>query len=153
MKTRHVIGCGLWVLLLTACTMREHDMPALTGPSELAVSITVSALPDVLPTDGASKSLITVTAHDAYGRPLRNLSVRAETLVNGQPADLGSLSPRNVVTDAAGRASVAYTAPAIDGDLDTGVRVQIGITPAGTNFASALTRTATIRLVPNLPIR
>jgi hypothetical protein len=153
MTARTFIVCGWWLLTVASCTMREQDTPALTGPSELAVSIVVGAQPDVLPTDGTSQSLITVTAHDAYGRPLRNLSVRAETLVNGQPADLGALVPRNTVTDASGRATVSYTAPAIDGDLDTGARVQIGITPAGTNFASALTRTATIRLVPNVPIR
>lgn len=136
-----------------SCVLKEEEAPPLTGPSEFSTSITVGALPDILPTDGRSKSLITVTAHDAQGIPLRNLSMRADTLLNGLSADLGSLSARSVVTDASGRATLAYTAPAIDGELDTGTRVEIGITPAGTNFANAVTRTTTIRLVPSVPLR
>ncbi|HXG56965.1 MAG TPA: PKD domain-containing protein, partial [Vicinamibacterales bacterium] len=82
------------------------------------------------------------------GQPLRNLSLRTEIIVNGTPTDFGTLSARNVVTDAAGRATVVYTAPAISGGVDTGLLVQIAAMPIGSDFANAVPRTATIRLVP-----
>ena len=43
-----------------------------------------------LPQDGASQSLVTVTARDANAQPLRNVTLRAETRVDGTPVDFGS---------------------------------------------------------------
>jgi hypothetical protein len=68
-------------------------------------------------------------------------------------ADLGTLSAHNAVTDSTGRTTVIYTAPAIDGDLDTETRVEVAVTPIGSNFANALIRTTTIRLVPSVLVR
>lgn len=134
--------------LATSCTMKDQDAPPLTGPSEFSTSISVAATPDVLMTDGGSQALVTVTAHDATGTPLRNVSLRAEIRVSGTPTDFGTLSARNVVTDSAGRATLVYTAPLIQGGLDTGTIVEIGVTPIGTNVANAVTRTTSLRLVP-----
>ena len=131
-----------------ACTMKNQEAPPLTGPSEFSTSISVGATPDILPSDGGSQALVTITAYDASGAPLRNVSLRTEINVNGTAADFGSLSARNVVTDANGRATVVYTAPLIQGGVDTGTIVNIGVTPVGTNFANAVTRTTSIRLVP-----
>lgn len=136
------------ILLVASCTLKKQEAPPLTGPSEFGTSITLSVSPDVLQTDGGSQSLVTITARDSNGQPLRNLSLRMEIIVNGTPADFGTLSARNVVTDAAGRATVVYTAPAIAGGVDTGLLVQIAATPIGSDFANAVPRTATIRLVP-----
>lgn len=135
-------------LLLAACTLKEQEAPPLTGPSEFGTSITLTVSPDLLQTDGGSQSLVTITARDSNGLPLRNVSLRTEIFVNGTATDFGTLSARNVVTDAAGRATVVYTAPAISGGVDTGLVVQIAATPIGTDFANAVARTATIRLVP-----
>ena len=132
----------------SSCTMKNQEAPPLTGPSEFGTSINVSVSPDVLPTDGGSQALVTVTAFDANGSPLRNVSLRSEIRVNGTIADFGSLSARNIVTDSAGRAMLVYTAPLVQGGVDTGTIVDIGVTPSGTNFANAVTRTASIRLVP-----
>lgn len=128
--------------------MKDQEAPPLTGPSEFSTSISLAATPDVLPTDGGSQSLVTIMAHDWTGTPLRNVSLRAEIRVNGTFADVGTLSARNAVTGPGGRATLVYTAPLIQGGVDTGIVVDIGVTPLGTNFANAVSRTTSIRLVP-----
>ena len=154
MKTARLVGLiVLCAIAATSCTLNEQPAPPLTGPSESAVSLTVTATPDVIPSDGRSQSSIAVTARDAYGQPIRNLTVRTETLVNKVIVEFGKLSSRTVLTDSSGRATLTYTAPAIDGELDTGTLVEIGATPVGSNFANAVMRTATIRLVPTVPLR
>jgi PKD repeat protein len=137
-------------LLLGACSVAKTETPALTGPSELSTSITISVSPDVLALDGASQSLVTITARDSNGQPQRNLSLRVQTTVNGAIVDFGSLSARNVVTDANGRAFVTYTAPGAPAILeDTGIVVKIEVVPSGTDFGNATSRFASIRLVPS----
>jgi chitodextrinase len=130
--------------------MKNQEAPPLMGPSEFATSITITVSPDVLTQDGASQSLVTITARDENGNPLRNLSLRAETFVNGERVDFGSLSARNLVTDANGRATLVFTAPASPSGpgVDLGTTVQIVVTPVGTDFGNSQPRLATIRLVP-----
>ena len=147
--TRLVCGLIGASLLFGACTTKNQETPALSGPSELGTSITISVSPDVLSQDGASQSLVTVTARDQNGQLLRNLPLRAEITVNGIVTDFGTLSARNLVTDANGRATAIYTAPPSPAvSIDTGTQVQIQVTPAGTDFGNATPRFASIRLVP-----
>ena len=153
MRRRAAIAAALCAALSASCRLEEQHPPALVGPSELSVSISVAATPDVLPTDGGSRALVTAAARDAYGIPLPNLSLRAAILKDGVAVELGELSARSLVTDAAGRATVMYTAPAIHGQQDTGTTVDIGITPIGTNYANAIARLTTIRLVPVMPLK
>lgn len=137
------------LLLLGACTTSKQETPALTGPSELATSINIQVSPDVLSQDGASQSVVTITARDASNQPLRSLSLRAEIAVNGVVSDFGKLSARNVVTDSNGRASVVYTAPPAPAvSTDNGTMVQILVVPSGTDFGNATARFASIRIVP-----
>jgi PKD repeat protein len=132
-----------------SCTMKSQEAPPLTGPSEFGTSIVVTVSPDVLTLDGASQSLVTVTARDGSGNPVRNLSLRAEIAVGGVRADFGSLSARNLVTGSDGRATLVYTAPAAPAgpSVDPNTTVDILVTPLGTNAANSATRLASIRLV------
>ena len=131
------------------CTMKNQEAPPLSGPSGYATSIAISTAPDVLTQDGASQSLITITARDTNSAPIRNLSMRADITVGGVHADFGSLSARNLVTGSDGRASLVYTAPAAPSvSVDNGTIVEIVITPVGTDYANTTSRTASIRLVP-----
>ena len=115
--------------------MDDQDAPPLTGPSEFAQSIVIAVSPDVLPQDGASQSFITVTARDANAQPIRNLTMRTETQVNGTPVDFGTLSARNVVTGSDGRATLVYTAPPSPAVApDEFLLVDIVVTPFGTDF-------------------
>jgi len=137
------------LLCVAGCTVKSQETPDLSGPSEYGTSVGISIAPDVLTQDGASQSLITVTARGANGQPLRSLSLRAEVQIGGIRADFGSLSARNLVTGADGRATVVYTAPAAPSvAVDNGTLVEIVITPVGTDFNNTATRTAAIRLVP-----
>ena len=139
--------------LSTSCTMKDQDAPPLTGPSEFSQSVSVTVSPDVLPQDGASQSFITVTARDSNSQPLRNVSMRTETRVNGTAVDFGVLSARNIVTGSDGRATLVYTAPPSPAvSPDNFIVVDIVVIPFGSDFNNASARTAAIRLVPQGPV-
>jgi PKD repeat protein len=131
------------------CTVDKQDAPELSGPSELGTSVTLYASPDTLRQDGASQSQITVQAQDGNGQPVRNLPVRLDVAVDGTVTDFGQLSGKNLVTGGDGRASATYTAPLPPVDpVDKQIIVQIQATPGGSNYANAVTRSVSIRLVP-----
>jgi hypothetical protein len=141
-----VIICA--AVAAASCTVKKQEAPPLTGPSEFGTSVTISVTPDILPTDGGSQAVVTITARDANGQPIRNMSLRTDIFVDGVIADFGSLSARNVVTDANGRATLIYTAPSVNGSIDTGTIVSIGAAPLGGDFANTVIRSASVRLVP-----
>lgn len=86
------------------CSVEEQSPPSFVGPSEFALSVTLSATPDQLPRDGTSQSVITVTVRDASNRPVsgQRLSVSSS---------IGTVSQSEVVTDSEGRATFAFVAP------------------------------------------
>ena len=141
--------CGAALLFLGACTTKETATPPLTGPSELSTSININLSPDVVAQDGASQSLITIVARDQNGNPLRNQPLRVDIAVGGVLVDFGTLSARNVVTDANGRAQVVFTAPPAAGSGVPATDVQIVVTPASGDFGNTTPRAATIRVVPS----
>lgn len=146
---RVLAGLAVALTLPAGCTVKKQEAPALSGPSVLATSITLTANPDILRQDGASQSQVVVLALDANGQPVRNLPVRVDIAVGGVIADFGQVSSRNVVTGSDGRASLVYTAPNAPADpVDYGTTIQILATPTGTNYANATTRVVNIRLVP-----
>ncbi len=116
-------------LLVTGCTTKKTEAPDLSGPSELATSISLTASPDILNQDGQSTSAITILARDSNGQPLKGLSLRADIEVNGVVTDFGQLSAKNVATGADGRASVVYKAPSSVDSADRGTMVTIAVTP------------------------
>lgn len=132
-----------------ACTVHGVDVPAPSGPSDLALSVAVTATPDHVPQDGGSQSSIAVIARGPDGRPVSGQTFRMETAVNGQMQDYGLLSARNIVTNADGRATVIYTAPpppAVQGG--SGNLVTVYATPIGANYQTAMSYSAELRLVP-----
>lgn len=137
-------------LVVAGCTMKSQEAPPLTGPSGLATSLVLTATPGILSQDGASQAVVVVTARDASGQPIRDLSLRVEILSDGVRADFGTLSARNIVTGADGTARFTYTAPAAPAvAVDTGTIVEIAVTPVRTgDFANEVSRSVQIRLVP-----
>ena len=129
--------------MLTACSIDKTPTPALTGPSEFGLSVTLTAAPDQLPRDGASQSVVTVSVRDANGKPVSGQRVNLSLPVNA-PAG-ATLSQSAVTTDASGNATVAVTAPA-SGSLGD---VVISAVPVGANFDNALARTLSIGIVPS----
>jgi len=131
------------------CTVDKQDAPELSGPSELGLSVTLSASPDTLRQDGASQSQITIQALDQNGKPVRDVPIRLDVTVNGMLTDYGQLSGKNLFTGGDGQAKATYTAPLPPIDpVDKGTVVQILATPGGSNFANAVARSVSIRLVP-----
>ena len=138
------------ILVLTAaigvgaCELAKQDAPSPAGPSEFALSLSITASPDLMTQDGASQSLVTVLARDASSQPVRGLTMRADTIVNGTPADFGFLSTRTISTADDGRASLTYLSPPLTAGTDN--FVTIVLTPVGTDYANTNPRTVQIRL-------
>ena len=142
-----VVGC---VVLSAACTMKDQKAPALTGPSELGLSLAVTATPDLIAANGASQSVITVVARDANGQPSANVQMRIDAVdATGAIVETnGTLSARTMTTGSNGQASVTFTAPMETGfGVDAGT-VALRVIPISTNFGSQFQRFVTIRLVP-----
>ena len=88
-------------VLVAACTVQEQTAPALSGPSELGLALSVVAAPEILPRDGSSMSTITVTAFDSNGQPKPGQRL----ILSATPA----VEPTEVVTGADGRATFDAT--------------------------------------------
>jgi PKD repeat protein len=133
-----------------ACTVHQTTEPALTGPSELAQTLRVSASPDSISQDGTSKATITVFAIDQNGRAKSGVTIRLDMAIGGVTQDFGTLSARTVVTGTDGNATAVFTAPAPPpvSSGGTTTRVSIVATPIGSNFDTALPQSVDIRLVP-----
>jgi PKD repeat protein len=144
---------ALTVLFSTAaiagsgCNLSEVEQPPLMGPSELALSVALTATPDTVTEDGASQSVIDIIARDQNAQPRANVQVRVTT-------DMGRLSAGTVSTGANGRVSVVFTAPLTQfPGFDAGNVATITVTPIGNNFANDVSRSVFIRLVPPVVIQ
>jgi PKD repeat protein len=137
----------LAVVALTGCSIDEQKEPPLSGPSELGLAIGVTATPDIITQDGQSQSTIRIQALDPSSQPVSGLVLRAETMVDGVPVDLGILSSKSISTGSDGRATLTYRAPAAPPPSQTSdIVVEVAVTPVGTNYTGANVKSATIRL-------
>ena len=147
---------ALALIATAGCTVKNTEAPPLTGPSGLALSLTVNAIPDSISQDGGSQSSVKVTAIGPDGKGARRRCRCASTCSsNGVAQDYGTLSARSVVTNSDGVATAVYTAPPspVNGVFGTcsglpGNCVSIVATATGTNFATANPEQVPIRLVP-----
>jgi PKD repeat protein len=121
-------------LLISGCTLENGAAPAVTGPSEYGLSVTMVASPDQLPRDGASQSVVTVTVRDEASRPVAGRKLIASTT-------LGTLSASDVVTGSEGRATFAFIAPDPGTVGDTAI---VSVIPVGDNGNNAVSRSLAI---------
>jgi hypothetical protein len=142
-----VVGC---VVLSAACTLEDQKAPALTGPSELGLSLALTATPDLIAANGVSQSVITVVARDTSGQPSANVEMRVDTVdATGAIVETGMLSARRVTTGSNGQASVTFTAPMETAfGVDCKCTVRVRVLPISTNAGSQWERFVSIRLVP-----
>ena len=138
-----------------SCTLKDQSAPSLVGPSELGLSLNMTASPDSVIRDGASQTQVVVWARDANARPYANLSMRLTiecvTEQGRQTADLGALSAKTVATGSDGRANIVYTAPPETSPLDQFCSydtVWVTATPILDNYANQFIREVEIHLVP-----
>jgi PKD repeat protein len=126
-------------VLTVGCALDDADIPPLTGPSGLALSVIATATPDRLPRDGTSQSVIALNVRDAQNRP-----AAGQRLTLTATPTAARLSVSEVVTDANGQATFTLTAPpagAIAGDV-----VTILATPVGDTSGGAAPRTIEVQL-------
>lgn len=134
-----------------ACTTNKSEAPAIAGPSELGLSLQVTASPDVLTMDGASQSVVAILARNANGQPQGGVGLRIETRVGATLVDIGRLSTKFVTTGGDGRASVSFTAPLSppEGNSDSGAEVvTVRVIPVSSDYSNAVERSVDIRLLP-----
>ena len=140
-------------LLAAAACVQDRALPhSFVGPSELALSLQLAAVPDVLPLDGIARSVVSVLALDGRAQPVPRLALTLQIVASGELQDFGTLSARSVATGSDGRARFSYTAPRVSanpaGQPDPGTVVTIRVTPRAEDHANALARAVAIRLVP-----
>jgi PKD repeat protein len=142
-------------LIATGCTVKNTQAPPLSGPSGLALTLNVNAVPDAINQDGGSQSSVRVTAIGPDGKGIPSLPLRLDMVIGGVAQDYGTLSARSVVTNSDGVAIAVYTAPPSpsNGVFGTcsgvpGNCVTIVATATSTNFVTANPEQVTIRLVP-----
>jgi hypothetical protein len=139
------------VAVSASCNLTDQKAPALAGPSEFAMSLDVTATPDLIAANGASQSLIRIRAHDPNGQPPNPpVELRIDTIDGtGSIVEQGQLSDRRITTGSNGQASVTFTAPmeSVFG-VDSNGTVTVRVLPITTNFGSQTERYVTIRLVP-----
>jgi PKD repeat protein len=136
-------------LSVTGCTLKDQEAPPVTGPSEFAMAVNMTATPDHVVEDGASQSVIDIVVRDPDGQPMSGVQLRLEAWTTNLFGDVGTLSNRHVITGSNGRATVTYTAPLSQTPgYDTGSIVSVYATPIGTNYDNATGSSVGIRLVP-----
>lgn len=105
--TWRVAMAALAALTVSACGVDKQSAPALAGPSGFALSLSISAAPQILPRDGSSTSTISIVARDATGAPKPNQRLLVQ-------ADAGELNVSEVNTDGNGSATVLFVAPGMN---------------------------------------
>lgn len=127
-------------LVAGACTLDKQTAPDVTGPSELSLSVTMTATPDQLPRNGTAQSVVTVVARDANGKALAGQ--RFAVGVSG--ASGATLSAASVTTDGNGVATFAVGAPPPE---SSGTTLTVSAVPIGTNAENGFPHTVSIGLL------
>jgi hypothetical protein len=143
-----------------SCVLDTPEVPELSGPSEMGTSVEMRAVPDQLVADGFSSSVIEAVVRDPNGQRTSGVTILFDISRGGGFLDLGNLAPLNgprptaggvesgpvsSVTDGDGVARARYWAPFRTDQVNDTV-VTINGRPAGTDFNTAIQRTATIFL-------
>lgn len=134
---KRILIAAATLLAVSACTVSKENVPGLVGPSGLALSLDITASPDVLVRDGVSQSTIEITATDGAGHRIPALGLQVVASPN-----LGTIESPSLKTNSSGRASTIYVAPGWGGTTTA----TITVTPTGSNYQNTVPRTITIRL-------
>jgi hypothetical protein len=108
------------VLLAVAssgCKLDKESGPDLQGPSDVGVSVALTAAPDTVNADGVSTSQVTLVLRNNLGEPLVNWPILFQCACDGKmmPAP-GSLyvgpvqTGKVMATDGTGSTAIVYTA-------------------------------------------
>jgi PKD repeat protein len=136
-----------------ACTVHQSSTQTPSGPSQLALTVTLTATPDSVSQDGASQSKIVASVVGPDGKPSSGRVLRLDMSVSGVIQDFGALSARTVVTGNDGTGFSIYTAPppppALQGGAVTPVIIVATLTGSDATVSPASgPPTVLLRLVP-----
>jgi PKD repeat protein len=137
-----LIGLAVIAAGVSACSLDKQEMPPLSGPSELSLSLTMTASPDQIPRDGSSQSIVTITARDIAGRPLVGQRITLALQANAPTGT--ALSQSEVTTGSNGTATFTVTAP-LPGSTGN---IIVSATPVGTNAGNEVARVVQIVATP-----
>jgi PKD repeat protein len=152
LNTRAALLLLAATLTSVSCGVGSVSIPTPTGPSELALSLEITASPDVISQDGVSTSRLTITARDEKGLPKSGVAMRIDVMVptpdGPVAADYGTLSTKWPTTGNDGKAVVIYQAPPQPAPtVTTDTTISLSVTPIGANFGNAVPRAVDVRLV------
>ena len=135
-----VLGIG------AGCTLHDTEVPDMTGPSEYAQSVTLTATPDTIRQDGVSSSTITVRVIGPDGQPVS----RAQVILLSDAGQFGTLSPTTLFTGSDGRGTATYTAPTASPFMAGGPATSVSVYArvVGTNYQTAIHHSVEISVVP-----
>lgn len=152
----------LLLLGLQACGLETVDIPELTGPSELALALTLRANPDWVVADNESVAQIVATLRGPNGQALGGRVILFTIAdASGIQAGIGELSTdtgqkiasgqsATAVTNGSGVAQVRFSAPART-DILSSTTVSIAARPQGDDANAAIYRTVRVEVVPAEP--
>lgn len=148
--TSLTLACAAAAVLASGCTVKQTEVPALTGPSEFAISVSMSATPDTLIAGGTQQAAIVIQARDTSGAPKANQQFRLYTEVEGAMVSFGSFSAPAVVTGSDGRATAVYMMPTFSPFMagTPARRVSIIAVPVGTDYNGAVSNSVAVLVVP-----
>jgi hypothetical protein len=155
------------VLALNGCGLDKVEIPDFDGPAELAISVRLTASPDIIVADGFSSSLVQAQVRGPNGEPLAGRQIFMGIADSeGRTADIGQLRSSGsggigtglvLTTGANGIAQASYEAPPRT-DLTAHSSIVIQARPIGTDFEGQIYRTVRIelrsaepRLFPQVP--
>jgi PKD repeat protein len=125
MRSFTSVAAALAALTLVGCTVHQTETPALSGPSDVALSMSVSSNPQTITQNGSDAAVVSAKVYFTDPRtgttsPKANLPIRFDMVVNGVTMDYGTLSARSAVTGSDGIARTTYTAPPMPAGGNTG---------------------------------
>jgi hypothetical protein len=130
---RALLALSLTVAL-TGCAIDETPAPSLTGPSELGLSVALTASPDTLLMNGTAQSTVSVVVRNNNGQLVPGQVFYVQTRVGSTVNGFGTLSASSITTDSQGRAAVLFTAPPPDaGNIST---ISVEFLPVGSTSAA-----------------
>lgn len=139
------LAVGLMAVMATGCAVDKQAAPALSGPSELGLALSVVARPEMLPRDGSSMSTIVVSAFDANGQAKAGQRLLLT-------ADAGSLNVSEVLTGTDGRATAVYVAPGPNERVTVATITAVPVGVAGGDITNVNPRTTSIAVLgPSIP--
>lgn len=143
---RALAAASVLLLVSGGCKLNKNEIPALAGPSELALSLQLTASPDVLTADGVSTSSIQVRVRNENGQPVSGQGLFfAISDAAGNFGDIGTLSSNTATTGGNGIAQVIYrTPPRTDATSNRSILVEVR--PVGGDANGQLYRRVKIEL-------